>query len=62
MLTAYTLQLNSPGLLAELVAIDVVADFRSRDLAAGGSALGTRIPFFWQTRRGRIGAQHRRHI
>ena len=32
----YTLQLNSPALLAELCAIDVVADFRSRDLAAGG--------------------------
>ncbi|HJV63959.1 MAG TPA: anhydro-N-acetylmuramic acid kinase [Albitalea sp.] len=32
----YTLQLNSPALLAELCAIDVVADFRSRDVAAGG--------------------------
>lgn len=34
--TGYTLQLNSPALLAELSSIDVVADFRSRDLAAGG--------------------------
>ena len=34
--TGYTVQLNAPALLAELSGIDVVADFRSRDLAAGG--------------------------
>ncbi|HWH84672.1 MAG TPA: anhydro-N-acetylmuramic acid kinase [Burkholderiaceae bacterium] len=34
--TGYTLQLNSPALLAELCGIDVVADLRSRDVAAGG--------------------------
>jgi anhydro-N-acetylmuramic acid kinase len=34
--TGYSLQLNAPALLAELTQIDVVADFRSRDLAAGG--------------------------
>lgn len=32
----YTLQLNAPALLAELSGIDVIADFRSRDIAAGG--------------------------
>jgi anhydro-N-acetylmuramic acid kinase len=32
----YTVQLNAPALLAELCGIDVVADFRSRDVAAGG--------------------------
>ena len=32
----YTLQLNNPALLAELAGIDVGAEFRTRDLAAGG--------------------------
>lgn len=32
----YTIQLNAPALLAELCTIDVIADFRSRDIAAGG--------------------------
>lgn len=32
----YTVQLNNPALLAELTGCNVVADFRSRDIAAGG--------------------------
>ena len=32
----FSVQLNAPALLAELSGIDVVADFRSRDIAAGG--------------------------
>jgi anhydro-N-acetylmuramic acid kinase len=34
--TGYTVQLNNPALLAELCGIDVVCDFRARDVVAGG--------------------------
>jgi anhydro-N-acetylmuramic acid kinase len=34
--SGYTRQINNPALLAELSGIDVIADFRSRDIAAGG--------------------------
>lgn len=34
--TGYTIQLGNPALLAERSGIDVVADLRSRDVAAGG--------------------------
>ena len=32
----WTLQLNNPAWIAELAGVDVIADFRSRDVAAGG--------------------------
>jgi len=52
--TGYTLQINSPALLTELSGIDVVADFRSRDVAAGGQGAPL-VPAFHRALFGRPG-------
>ena len=50
----FTRQTNNPALLAELCGIDVIADFRSRDVAAGGQGAPL-VPAFHQALFGKPG-------
>jgi anhydro-N-acetylmuramic acid kinase len=50
----FTRQTNNPSLLAELCGIDVIADFRSRDVAAGGQGAPL-VPAFHQALFGKAG-------
>ncbi|MCI4430594.1 MAG: anhydro-N-acetylmuramic acid kinase [Burkholderiales bacterium] len=51
--TGYSIQLMAPALLAESTRIDVVCDFRSRDVAAGGQGAPL-VPAFHRAMFGRL--------
>ena len=51
----YTVQVNAPALLAERCGIDVIADFRNRDVAAGGQGAPL-VPAFHRALFWRAGA------
>jgi anhydro-N-acetylmuramic acid kinase len=53
--TAYSVQLCNPALLAELCCVTVIADFRSRDVAAGGQGAPL-VPAFHRAVFGKKGA------
>ncbi|MDP3671581.1 MAG: anhydro-N-acetylmuramic acid kinase [Telluria sp.] len=50
----FTRQTNNPALLAEVTGIDVIADFRSRDIAAAGQGAPL-VPAFHQAQFGKPG-------
>ncbi len=50
----FTRQTNNPALLAEISGIDIVADFRSRDIAAGGQGAPL-VPAFHRVQFGKAG-------